>query len=1036
MVARARSCELGGEVGFHIGHSKVASASSKIVFKTAGVLLDELLDKGIAALRYKVIILDEVHERSVESDLVLACMKQFMLKDNNLRLVLMSATADISRYKEYFKDLGRGERVEVLAIPTLPQKTNFQRKVFYLEQVAELLGISSEPSSALCNTGLSHCSSNAEMKPEEHKLIHDLVMRIHEDESDIEKSILVFLPTYVALEQQWTLLKPLTSFKVHILHRSIDTDQALMSMKICKSHRKEHAWAKNLDASMNLDACWMKSVPCIILTIGFTSVILATNIAESSVTIPGVAFVIDSCRSLQVFWDQNRKKDTTKLVWVSKSQAEQRKGRTGRTCDGYIYRLVKSLFFNDLNEHERPAILNLSLRQQVLNICCAESRAINDPKALMQKALDPPDPEIVEDALSLLVHIHALEKPASQRGRYEPTFYGRLLASLSLSFDASVIILKFGEIGMLREGILIGVLADQLPLPILHPFGEQTLVCHDHVVSKMHEDPTRIPSKIPSYICLFFVTQYAEYLDKYYEGKTVAVSRKGVEIIGNLCAFQFWQRAFKDKLRLERLGQIVGVHQLKSTKPVMVKIEEEWCHFHNLLQTSLHHVSEIYEDVLNAVHRFRPKFLAMANGLPSYYEPYEFKHTCLLQSHPIVDTDALAKDDDLSLALSSCVALPFVASEQFQADVIAEKLEAIIKEGCRNGDSCFFSHDHDTITPIHERPTCCLPEDEVARADPFLRLLIPTEDGSILIIDDNDLHFSRSLSQHRNQTRIIATTSKPHSSSDAPTAGLTVLSSDPYHSIIANEEEIAIPWGEVLLVLWFAEFTVDDENFDVQHRRVQKFFEFLAVRILADTLYDVRVIITMNNSRFAHLQVERLGRECFFTLSESFPFDELTFGEFSKGNSTKKPMMASRPVSYVFDMQPPTDLQFGDYSSVLSKCLNINEKIIQKSNCADDAKWKSFHHTMRDLDVKAYDRSAAQVSGHVLGLTEQASKLQTACHEAKVLRLNLSTQLSWLASAAGLGNQNSGDLTVKLVSAKNPQLMLISKTPEAYQAIT
>lgn len=59
---------------------------SKIVFKTAGVLLDEMRDKGLNALKYKVIILDEVHERSVESDLVLVCVKQFLLKKNDLRL--------------------------------------------------------------------------------------------------------------------------------------------------------------------------------------------------------------------------------------------------------------------------------------------------------------------------------------------------------------------------------------------------------------------------------------------------------------------------------------------------------------------------------------------------------------------------------------------------------------------------------------------------------------------------------------------------------------------------------------------------------------------------------------------------------------------------------------------------------------------------------------------------------------------------------------------------------------------------------------
>lgn len=94
---------------------------------------------------------------------------------------------------------------------------------------------------------------------------------------------------------------------------------------------------------------------------------------------------------------------------------------------------------------------------------------------LLQRTLDPPDPDVVEDALNLLVHMRTLEK-TSPRGRYEPTFYGRLLASFALSFDASVLILKFGDIGMLREGILLGVLMDTQPLPIIRPFGDENLV--------------------------------------------------------------------------------------------------------------------------------------------------------------------------------------------------------------------------------------------------------------------------------------------------------------------------------------------------------------------------------------------------------------------------------------------------------------------------------------------------------------------------------------------------------------------------------
>lgn len=99
--------------------------------------------------------------------------------------------------------------------------------------------------------------------------------------------------------------------------------------------------------------------------------------------------------------------------------------------------------------------------------------------ALLQKALDQPPPDVVEEALNLLVHMHALER-ISPRGRYEPTFYGRLLASFSLSFDASVVVLKFGDVGMLREGILLGILMDTQPLPILRPFGDELLVLTVH----------------------------------------------------------------------------------------------------------------------------------------------------------------------------------------------------------------------------------------------------------------------------------------------------------------------------------------------------------------------------------------------------------------------------------------------------------------------------------------------------------------------------------------------------------------------------
>uniref|UniRef100_A0A2P2J473 RNA helicase n=2 Tax=Rhizophora mucronata TaxID=61149 RepID=A0A2P2J473_RHIMU len=932
MVAKSRNCELGGEVGYHIGHSKVLSERSKIVFKTAGVLSDEMRDKGLNALKYKVIILDEVHERSVESDLVLVCVKQFLLKSNDLRVVLMSATANISRYRDYFKDLGRGERVQVLAIPSSNQQAIFQRRVSYLEQVAEVLGISPELLVYRYCSGPTPLMAAADMKSEVHNLIHDLVMHIHENEPDITKGILIFLPTYHDLENQWHLLKPLSSsFKVHILHRSIDTEQALMAMKIWRSHRK---------------------------------VILATNIAESSVTIPQIAYVIDSCRSLQVFWDNKRKSDSAEIVWVSKSQADQRKGRTGRTCDGYIYRLVTRSFFSELDEHELPAILRLSLRPQVLDICCAESRAINDPMALCRKALDPPDPEVVGDALNLLVDMNALVK-SSVRGRYEPTFYGRLLASFPLSFDASVLVLKFGDIGLLREGILLGVLIDAQPLPILHPFGEEPL--------------------------------FAEYAFHHFGGgcnKVIQLGRKEMVLMGNFGAYHFWDRAFKDKIRLENLIQHSKFDEMKAAALSLPKVEEEWCSFHNLVQSSLHHVSEIYEDILGSVHCFRPQFLGECDGLPSCYDPYEFVHTCYVTSLPNGDVGIVAADDEQptpSNETRKCLSFPFVNSSHPQTINVAEMLLKTVKEirvqnaggisgnlskypkdgepfissenpacvyyargscskgsqcsfshapearrpacryfftlqGCRNGDMCSFSHDLDPLSSSTSSlaSTPCSPEDGDVNATYLLQLLPTLPNGCILLLDDTELHFSSNFARFYDPSKIIATTCMSDTSFFDPSlTGVKILWGvhHPHRAIIASKEKSPIPWSEVKCIHWLPH--LDGHSGDTARQKilVQNFFESLAIRILADALCEVQVILTMNNIKFSRLQVEKVARDSFFFLRESFPYDEASFGELSDTVTTRKPMLASKPICYIFELHPPPDVQFDNYTVAIKKCL-------------------------------------------------------------------------------------------------------------------
>lgn len=157
----------------------------------------------------------------------------------------------------------------------------------------------------------------------------------------------------------------------------------------------------------------------------------------------------------------------------------------------------------------------------------------------------------------------------------------------------------------------------------------------------------------------------------------------------------------KDKLRLKRLKQHLNFDETKVS-------EEQWCSFHNLVQPSLHHVAEICmaltisfficdldkyvsygdsvadEEVLNSIHRFRPQFLSESDGLPSYYEPYEFQHTCLLTCQQDGDTDELATDnEDLELSeTTKCISAPFVPSNYFKSCEVAERFAIVIKEVC------------------------------------------------------------------------------------------------------------------------------------------------------------------------------------------------------------------------------------------------------------------------------------------------------------------------------------------------------------------
>ena len=140
-------------------------------------------------------------------------------------------------------------------------------------------------------------------------------------------------------------------------------------------------------------------------------ILLASAIADSSVTIPNVACVIDICRALEVKWSSTKSRYHTATVWASQAICDQRRGRTGRTCSGKVFRLVYQSFYNnEMEQWEQPKLELASCRDEVLSILSSSNKVMADPQSLLRKCIDPPPTVHVTDAIQYLKKIGAIRE--------------------------------------------------------------------------------------------------------------------------------------------------------------------------------------------------------------------------------------------------------------------------------------------------------------------------------------------------------------------------------------------------------------------------------------------------------------------------------------------------------------------------------------------------------------------------------------------------------------------------------------------------
>ena len=346
-VAEEFDIKLGEQVGYTIRFDDCSGSNTKLKYLTDGMLLREAMTDHLLS-RYSVILLDEAHERTLATDLLFGLIKAILPQRPDLRVVVMSATLEAQSFCDYF-----GSSAPLLTVPG----RMFPVEINYLEDRAD---------------NYLDCAIQT-------------VLQIHETEQPGSGDILLFLTGEEEIDNACTQL----SLKGN---ENARTTGELMVVPLYSS-LPPHMQQKIFDRAPNHPG-----------RPAGRKVVVSTNIAETSITIDGVVFVVDPGFSKQKVYNPRTRVESLLVSPISKASAKQRAGRAGRTKPGQCFRLYTDRAFGELQESTHPELLRSNLASVVLTLL-----RLGVTDLVHFDFMSPPAPETMMRALEQLHYLGAID---------------------------------------------------------------------------------------------------------------------------------------------------------------------------------------------------------------------------------------------------------------------------------------------------------------------------------------------------------------------------------------------------------------------------------------------------------------------------------------------------------------------------------------------------------------------------------------------------------------------------------------------------